>query len=80
MTLPITTGTGRTGPQRLALAAGLAATGGALAILLADPIMNGGWRLDHALLPVIVGITIAAGHLAKSAFAWRTLFSALGFS
>jgi MarR family len=64
----------------LAIAAGIAATGGALAILLADPLTTGEWRLDHGLLPVIVAITIAAGHLAKSALIDRKIGSSLGFA
>ena len=64
----------------LAIVAGLAATGGALAILLADPISTGAWRLDHGLLPVVVGVTIAAGHLIGSALRSRKLLSAAGFA
>ena len=58
----------------------MAATGGALAILLADPITTGNWRLDHALLPVIVGVTIAAGHLVGSAIRDRKALAATGFA
>ena len=68
------------GSHRLAIAAGAAATGGALAILLADPLMTGNWKLDHGLLPIIVGITIAAGHLVGSAVRGRRPLSALGFA
>jgi len=64
----------------LAIATALAATAGALAILLADPIMTGNWRLDHALLPVIVFITIAAGHLCKAAVVNRKIGSGIGFA
>lgn len=66
--------------RALAIIAGVAATAGALAILLADPVMTGGWRLDHVLLPLIVAITIAAGHLCGSAlWGWR-LLPAAGFA
>lgn len=66
--------------RHLAIACGLTATGGALAILLADPVTTGNWRLDHVLLPVVVGITIAAGHLCGSALrGWRIL-PGLGFA
>ena len=68
--------TGRT----LAISVGVAATGGALAILLADPIMTGNWRLDHVLLPVIVAITIASGHLCGCACAGWRILPAMGFS
>jgi hypothetical protein len=66
--------------QRLAIVAGIAATGGALAILLADPLASGVWRLDHGLLPVIVAITIAAGHLTGSAWRDRRYGSSIGFA
>ena len=63
-----------------AISVGVAATGGALAILLADPVTTGNWRLDHVLLPVIVAITIASGHLFGSALrGWRIL-PAMGFA
>ena len=66
--------------RTLAITCGLAATGGALAILLADPVTTGNWRLDHVLLPVVVSITIAAGHLCGSALrGWRIL-PGLGFA
>lgn len=67
-------------PALLAITVGVAATGGALAILLADPVTTGNWRLDHVLLPVVVAITIAAGHLSGSALrGWRIL-PAMGFA
>lgn len=66
--------------RRLAIAAGAAATGGALAILLADPVTSGTWRLDHGLLPIIVAVTIAAGHLVGLALRAGKLLSALGFA
>lgn len=54
-----------TNERRTAIAVGIAAAGAALAILLQDVV----WQkapvtLDHALMPIIVLITIAAGHLA----------------
>ena len=66
--------------RTLAIAVGCAATGGALAILLADPVMTGNWRLDHVLLPVIVAITIASGHLCGSALRGSQILPALGFA
>lgn len=64
----------------LAIVAGIAATIGALAILLADPITTGAWKLEHFLLPVIVAITIAAGHLVGSALQARKVLAGLGFA
>jgi hypothetical protein len=66
--------------RALAITVGIAATGGALAILLADPIATGTWRLDHVLLPVIVAITIAAGHLCGTALRGWRLLPAVGFA
>lgn len=71
--------TSTTRAQWLARASGVAATGGALAILCSDAIRTGHWELEHALLPIVVAITIASGHLIGSALReWRFL-SALGF-
>lgn len=64
----------------LAISTGVAAAGGALAILLQDPLSTGQWRIDHALLPIIVSVTIAAGHLVGSALRSRKVGSALGFA
>lgn len=69
-----------TGAQRLAICTGVVATGGALAILLAEPISTWNWQLTHFIIPVIVTITIAVGHLAHSALKDRKLLSALGFA
>lgn len=63
----------------LAITCGVAATGGALIILLADPYMTGTWRLDHVLLPLIVAITIASSHLFGTAVRQWRLLPALGF-
>lgn len=68
-----------TTPQWVAIAAGVAATGGALTILLWD-VRATGWTLEHTLLPIIVGITIAIGWLAERAIADRRLLSAVGFA
>lgn len=66
-----------TNERRTAIAVGVAAAGAALAILLQDVI----WQkapvtLDHALMPIIVLITIAAGHLAVKG---RTIGAFFGF-
>lgn len=67
-----------TTPQWVAIAAGVAASGGALTILLWD-LPATGWTLEHTLLPLIVGITIAAGWLADRAVTSRRLLSAVLF-
>lgn len=64
----------------LAIAAGVTATGGALAILLAEPLSTGHWTLNHVLLPLIVGVTIMAGHLVGSATRERRWLAGLGFA
>lgn len=64
---------------RLAITAGVVATAGAMAILCRDAFASGHWSLDHALLPVIVCITILAGHLVGTA-GWRQPISAAGFA
>jgi|GEM_PF-2825709 len=66
--------------RALAITAGLVSTLGALAILLADPLTTGIWRLDHALLPVIVFVTIAAGHLVGDAIDAGKPLPAAGFA
>lgn len=65
--------------RTLAILCGTLGTGGALTILLADPVMNQNWRLDHVLLPMIVCITIAAGYLFSTAIRGWKLLSAAGF-
>ncbi len=66
--------------QRLALAAGVLASAGALGILLSDPLSGGPWRLEHAILPVVVAITVASGRLVGDAIRARAILSALGFA
>lgn len=69
-----------TTPQRAARLAGFAAIGGALYILLKSAIETGHWSTEQILMPVIVGVTILAGHLVTSALRdWR-LLSAAGFA
>lgn len=66
--------------RSLAIVAGIASTAGALAILCSDAITSGHWTLDHALMPVMVGTTIIAGHLVGAALrSWR-VGSAAGFA
>ena len=70
----------RTGPQWLAIAAGALATFGALAILLAEPWTTGQWRLEHVMLPILVALVIAAGHLVGDALRDRRWLHAAGFA
>lgn len=69
-----------TASRWLARVAGLAATAGALTILCSDAIRTGHWQLEHALMPIVVGITIASGHLIGSAMREWRLLSAAGFA
>lgn len=69
----------RTIARPLAVVAGTVATIGALAILLQDAIRTGVWTTEHALLPVLVVVTILSGHLCKTAIHARKLLSAGGF-
>ncbi len=66
--------------SRLAIAVGIAASGCALGILLQDAIRTGIFTLEHALIPGMVGIAIAAGHLVGTALRSRKYLSALGFA
>ncbi len=68
--------TGRT----LAITCGIAATAGAIGLLLADAIDTGRWTQEHALVPLVVGLTVATGYLASTAL-WRArLLAAIGFA
>lgn len=71
--------TNNTPAKGLAIAVGTFASIGAMAILLWEPMHTGNWTLDHALVPLVVGLTIAAGHLAKVA-GFRRFGAAAGFS
>ncbi len=64
----------------LAIATGAAASAGALYILLKDDVVAGRWSDAFILVPVMVGISIAAGHLCWSALAGRSYLAALGFA
>lgn len=63
----------------LAIGVGLATAGAALATLLAAPITTGDWRFEHAMLPVLVGVTIASCHLIGEAFRARKPLAVLGW-
>ena len=64
----------------LAIATGLAASGGALFILLEDAVRSGVWTREHYLMPVMVGIVVATGHLVTTALRNRSFLTALGFA
>lgn len=49
-----------------ALAGGLVA-GGAMTALLARDVLQGGWTVEIALAPVVVGLTVLAAHVARQA-------------
>lgn len=65
--------------RRLALVAGALATSGALALLLQDAIRSHVWTLEHALIPVLMGVQILTAHLASAAARQWRIGSALGF-
>jgi hypothetical protein len=66
-------------PRFSAFVAGIIASAGALAILLQDAFKTGAWGLEHVLMPVLVSVTILAGHPFGCAVRSRKLLSALGF-
>lgn len=66
-------------PKQMAIGVGVLAATAALAILLAEPIATGNWRLEHFLLPAIVAITIATAHLTTEAFREFRIASGFGF-
>jgi Flp pilus assembly pilin Flp len=63
----------------LALAAGILATAGALAILLQDAIRTNTWALEHGLIPVLMAVQILTAHSVINAARSRRFGSALGF-
>jgi uncharacterized membrane protein len=69
-----------TNSQRLAIVAGIAATAGAIGLLLSDAIGTGHWTLDHAITPLVVGLTVASGHLVANALRDRKIIAAIGFA
>lgn len=64
----------------LSIALGIVAASCALAVLLQDAIRTGVWTLEHALIPGMVFIAIAAGHLATLAMRSRHFGAAAGFA
>jgi hypothetical protein len=61
-----------------AIVGGTIAAGGAIALLTRDAYATG-LTLDHALMPVLVGLTILTGHLAVQALKEWKLLSCSGF-
>jgi len=64
----------------LAILAGFASAGAALYMILEDAIKTGHWGLYDKLLPVIVGLTIVAGHLITPAIRDRKALAAVGWT
>lgn len=62
-----------------AILGGVAAACGATALLVRDAFVTG-FTVDHALMPVLVGITILAGHLVWQAARRGRVFSACGLA
>lgn len=69
----------KTRQRSLAVASGLAFTGGAFYILLEDIMAGHPWSMEHGLTVLTVLGTIAVGHLAVEAARIRHLLPALGF-
>lgn len=66
--------------RTLAIASGAAATAGAIGLLISDAIISGHWTQDHALVPLVVGLTVATGHLAATALKRGKILAAAGFA
>lgn len=62
------------------MALGCVASGGALYILLKEDVLSGRWSDSFVLVPTMILIALAAGHLAVTALQSRKLLAAIGFS
>ena len=62
-----------------AIAGGVVAAGGAMALLVRDAFITG-WTVDLALMPALVGLTILAGHLLWTALRHGRAFSVVGLA
>lgn len=62
-----------------AIVGGVAAAVGAIALLVRDAFTSG-WSVDHALMPVLVGVTILSGHLLWEALRRGRVIAALGLA
>lgn len=65
--------------RTLAIFSGVSATCGAIGLLMSDAIVSGHWTQDHALVPLVVGLTVATGDLAVKALKRKNLLAAVGF-
>lgn len=63
----------------LAISGGILAAGGATALLVKDAFVTG-WTVEHALMPVLVVLTVLSGHLFWSALKSFKLISACGLA
>lgn len=68
-----------TNGQRLAILIGAAATIGAIALLLSDA-LGGHYTIEHGMVPLVVLITVASGHLVSTAIRDRKVIAAFGFA
>lgn len=66
--------------RALAIALGVIASCGALFILLKDDVLAGRWSDAFVLVPIMMVIALAAGHLTVTAFRSRKYISASGFA
>lgn len=71
---------GSTTARGLALALGVIASGGALYILLKEDVVAGRWSDSFVLVPIMIIIALAAGHLAAEALRSRKFLAAIGFA
>lgn len=62
-----------------AIVGGVAAAGGAIALLVRDAFISG-WTVELALMPVIVGLAILSGHLSWRALCGFRLLAAAGLT
>lgn len=65
--------------QLLAIAAGTAAAAGAIALLLTDQFGSGRFTINLAITPLVVSLTITAGHLIGSALRAQRPLAMFGF-
>lgn len=65
--------------SRAAIVGGIAAAAGATALLLRDAFTTG-FTVEHALMPLLVGLTTLTGHLALQAIREWRMFAAAGLA
>ena len=65
--------------RALAIGAGVISAGTAVYMIVGDAIRSGVWSLEDVILPVIVILTIIAGHMVGPAVSSRRALAALGW-